>query len=82
MKASTMSIFDKRKPEAELFGVKIQVNNRRAVYVAKNGEKQLLCVSTKKEAQVEADSVNDFISKNPDFEAKLNSDKTIKVVLF
>ena len=82
MKAKTMSIFDKSNPESELFGVKIQVNNRRSVYVAKNGEKQLLCVPTKKEAQIEADLVNEYISKNPDFETKLNSDKTIKVVLF
>ena len=77
-----MSIFDKSNPEAELFGVKIQVNNRRSVYVSKNGENHLLCVSTEKEAQKEADLVNEYISKNPDFEAKLKSDKSIQAVIF
>ena len=81
MKAKTMKIFDKSKPETDFFGVKIQVTRNRSVYVSK-GDNKLFCVETKKEAQIEVDNVNRYISENPDLESRLNSDKSIQVVTF
>ena len=82
MKAKTMKILDKRNADQDLFGVKIQINNRRSVYVSLRGENHLFCVLTQKEAQDQADLINKYISENPDLETKLKTNKSIQGVIF
>lgn len=79
MKAKTMEIFNKSKPETNFFGVKIQLSTRRAVYVA--NKKGLYCYPTQSEAEIKANEVNQYIVDNPDLEIKLLSDKTLKGVI-
>ena len=79
MKAKTMQVLD-FKADKMLFGVKIMVNNRRAIFVAK--EKKILALQTEQEAQNEADEINKYLIAHPELEDVFKADKTLKVALF
>jgi len=79
MKAKTMKVLDFNSPEL-LFGVKIMVNNRRTIFVAK--DKHLVNFKTELEAQNEADEINKYLVDHPELEKVFIENKTLKVAQF
>jgi hypothetical protein len=79
MKAKTMQVLDFKAKEM-LYGVKIMVNNRRAIFVAK--DKKILALPTEQEAQNEADEINKYLLVHPELEKVFKEDKTLKVAIF
>lgn len=79
MKAKTMQVLDFNSPEL-LFGVKIMVNNRRAIFVAK--DKKILALQTEIEAQKEADEINEYLNTHPELEKVFVENKSLKVAQF
>jgi hypothetical protein len=79
MKAKTTQVLDFNSSEL-LFGVKIMVNNRRAIFVAK--DKKILALQTKIEAQKEADEINRYLTTHPEIEKVFVENKYIKVAQF
>ena len=79
MKAKTMQVLDFNSPEL-LFGVKIKVNNRRAIFVAK--DKKILALQTEIEAQKEADEINEYLNTHPELEKVFVENKSLKVAQF
>jgi hypothetical protein len=79
MKAKTMKVLDFNSSEL-MFGVKIIVNNRRAIFVAK--DKRLVNFKTEVEAQKEADEINKYLIEHPELEKVFVENKTLKVAQF
>lgn len=79
MKASTMQVLDQNRTNLS-YGVKIQVTNHRAIYVAQ--EEKLLSFETKKQANIRVDEVNRYLATQPQLEDVFYKNKTIKVLNF
>lgn len=79
MKAKTMKVLDFNSPKL-LFGVKIMVNNRRAIFVAK--DKKIIALQTELEAQKEADEINKYLTTHPELEKVFVDNKSLKVAQF
>lgn len=74
MKVKFMDVYHK-KIDKMLIGVKIQVNNRRIVYVAKDNK--LIAVESYAEAEVFKKEVEDYLENNPDVVALIESKRPI-----
>jgi hypothetical protein len=80
MQAKTMKILDTNNPDQHLFGVKIQVNSRRAVFVAEHNE--LFSCETEVEAQEKANKINIYISNHPELYQRFLEERNAKVINF
>ena len=79
MNVKIMNVLDE-KNEDMLYGIKIQLSTRRAIFIAKGDS--LMAFKIKQEAEDQAIEVKAYLEANQNLEDVFRNDKTIKVIKF